>query len=39
VYPRKENDANKIDPVVATIMAIGRAMTREDHDMQPFIAW
>jgi phage terminase large subunit-like protein len=30
VFPNKETNANKIDPVVATIMAIGRAMTREE---------
>lgn len=28
VYPRKETEANKIDPVVSTIFAIGRAMSR-----------
>jgi len=39
VYPRKENEANKIDPVVATIMAIGRAMTKDDNQVTPFIAW
>ena len=26
VYPKKERLENKIDPVVATIMALGRAM-------------
>jgi phage terminase large subunit-like protein len=28
VYPNRESPANKIDPVVATLMALGRAMTR-----------
>lgn len=30
VFPNKETNQNKIDPVVGTIMAIGRAMTREE---------
>lgn len=30
VYPRKEREENKIDGVVALIMATGRAMTHED---------
>lgn len=30
VYPNKESPANKIDPVVALLMALGRAMTRPD---------
>lgn len=30
VYPRKEGEANKIDPVVSLIFTIGRAMTRDD---------
>ncbi len=29
VFPNKERNENKIDPVVAAIMAIGRAMTRD----------
>lgn len=29
VYPNKESNTNKIDPVVGAIMAIGRAMTRD----------
>lgn len=28
-FPNKETNSNKIDPVVGTIMAIGRAMTRD----------
>jgi phage terminase large subunit-like protein len=30
VYPRKEGESNKIDPVVSLIFTIGRAMTRDD---------
>ncbi len=30
VYPRKEQLQNKIDGVVALIMALGRALVRED---------
>ena len=30
VYPRKEQQAHKIDGVIALIMAIGRAMTRDE---------
>ncbi len=30
VYPNKETYANKIDPVVAALFALGRAMTRND---------
>lgn len=37
VFPNKENPANKIDPVVALIMAIGRAMLRNDDEMGPLI--
>jgi len=29
VYPNKETNSNKIDPVIGAIMAIGRAMTRD----------
>jgi phage terminase large subunit-like protein len=32
VYPNKESPANKIDPVVGTLMALGRAMTRTGDD-------
>ena len=39
VFPRKEADANKIDPVVSTIMALGRAMTRDDSPTGPAFAW
>jgi phage terminase large subunit-like protein len=40
VFPNKETNANKIDPVVATIMAIGRAMTRDpDAGDMPFFAF
>lgn len=39
VYPNKEAPANKIDPVVALIMAIGRAMTRPDEQPGPFFAF
>jgi phage terminase large subunit-like protein len=40
VYPNKESVSNKIDPVVATIMAIGRAMTRDpDQGGEPFFAF
>jgi len=39
VYPRKEGDANKIDPVVSLIFAIGRAMTRPDGDTGPFFSF
>lgn len=37
VYPNKESPANKIDPVVALIMAIGRAMTRGPAPAGPLI--
>lgn len=30
-YPAKERDENKIDGIVAAIMALSRAMTNEDH--------
>lgn len=30
VYPRKESQQNKIDPVVSALFAIGRAMTRQE---------
>jgi phage terminase large subunit-like protein len=31
IYPRKERDENKIDGVVALIMALGRAMSAAQH--------
>jgi phage terminase large subunit-like protein len=37
VYPRKENDANKIDPAVSTMFALGRAMTRDPEPSGPLI--
>ena len=39
VYPNKETVANKIDPVVAAIMAIGRAMLKDDSPSGPVFAW
>jgi len=40
VYPRKESESNKIDPVVSLIFAIGRAMTRDDNTINaPFFAF
>jgi len=36
VYPRKENESNKIDPVVSLIFAIGRSMTRDNSTYQFF---
>ena len=30
IYPNKERDKNKIDGIVALIMAIGRAMVQKD---------
>ena len=37
VFPNKESNTNKIDPVVGAIMAIGRAMTRDKSlDSSPF---
>lgn len=39
VFPNKENYANKIDPVVAAIMAIGRAMLKDDSPSGPVFAW
>jgi phage terminase large subunit-like protein len=29
IYPRKEREENKIDGVVATLMALGRALSRQ----------
>ena len=39
VFPNKENPANKIDPVVGAIMALGRAMTRDDAPTGPAFIW
>lgn len=39
VFPNKESNANKIDPVVGILMALGRAMTRADDDSGPVFAW
>lgn len=39
IYPRKEFHENKIDGVVATIMAIGRAMTEETEQMPGVAVW
>lgn len=39
VYPNKESAAQKIDPVVGSLMALGRAMTRDDHAAGPFFAF
>jgi phage terminase large subunit-like protein len=37
VFPNKETPANKIDPVVGTIMALGRAMLKDDSPSGPLI--
>ena len=37
-YPTKDNNENKIDGVVALIMAISRAMTYEDMKIEVFRA-
>lgn len=37
VFPRKEADQNKIDPVVSSLMALGRAMTRDPEPSGPLI--
>lgn len=39
VYPNKESNANKIDPVVSILFALGRAMTREEQTAGAFFAW
>ncbi len=40
VYPRKERPENKIDPVVALIMALGRETKREETKVAiPILAW
>lgn len=36
VFPNKEAPQNKIDPVVGTLMALGRAMTRTGEESGPF---
>jgi len=36
VYPRKERPEDKIDGVVALIMALGRAMNDEEDPVSPF---
>jgi phage terminase large subunit-like protein len=38
VYPRKDTPEEKIDGVVALIMAMGRALVSEDHDLGGFIS-
>ncbi len=37
VYPRKEAEANKIDPAVSTMFALGRAMTRDPEPAGPLV--
>jgi phage terminase large subunit-like protein len=39
VFPNKESPENKIDPVVGTLMALGRAMTRTDEEVGPLVVW
>lgn len=39
VFPNKESAENKIDPVVAAIMAMGRAMLKDDSPSGPVFAW
>jgi phage terminase large subunit-like protein len=39
VYPRKEGNAYKIDPVVSLLMGLGRAMTRTEVPKGPLFAW
>lgn len=39
VYPNKERPENKIDPVVAALMGIGRAMTRDPSGVAVAFAW
>ncbi len=36
IYPRKQNVKNKIDGVVALIMAIGRSMAHEETDKNSY---
>ena len=37
VYPRKEREENKIDGVVALLMALGRALAGEEGDISDAI--
>ena len=37
VFPRKDADANKIDPAVSTMFALGRAMIRDPEPSGPLI--
>lgn len=37
IYPRKERQENKIDPAIALIAALGRAMVQEEGF--PMISW
>jgi len=39
VFPNKEAPQNKIDPVVSAIMALGRAMTRDESPVGPHFAF
>lgn len=39
VYPNKEAPANKIDPVIGILMALGRAMTKTEDAAGPVFAW
>jgi len=39
VFPNKENPNNKIDPVVAAIMAVGRAMLKDESPSAPLFSW
>jgi phage terminase large subunit-like protein len=39
VFPNKEAPQNKIDPVVGTLMALGRAMTRTGEESGPFFSF
>jgi phage terminase large subunit-like protein len=39
VFPNKESPANKIDPVVGTIMALGRAMLKDDSPAGPLVCF
>jgi phage terminase large subunit-like protein len=39
VFPRKDDVRNKIDPVVGTIMALGRAMLKDDSPAGPLVCF
>lgn len=39
VFPRKEGNTNKIDPVISTLFALGRAMTRPEEMAGSFFAF